>query len=153
MRVLALPLLVALVLADDQNRSVTADDLALLAHRLDRRSYLHDPFRRLGSGGSALAAVVAAATGSWRCSHAHKSLRVRAGPRMVATPDAFRSSAARCHGVRIFGPSPVTATVNSKCAAAQPSPATRTAGRPAVVIGSTASTMPSYSNGPFPGFP
>jgi hypothetical protein len=42
-----------LVLADDENRSVTADDLALLAHRLDRRSYLHDPFRlvrRLGSG-------------------------------------------------------------------------------------------------------
>src|SRR5271170_610564 len=55
MRELALPLLVALVLADDQNRAVAADDLALLAHRLDRRSYLHDPFqaalfRRLGSG-------------------------------------------------------------------------------------------------------
>jgi hypothetical protein len=43
-----------LVLADDEDRSVAADDLALLAHRLDRRSYLHDPFqmvRRLGSGG------------------------------------------------------------------------------------------------------
>src|SRR3954471_2616505 len=41
-----LALLVAGVLADDEHRAVTADDLALLAHRLDRRSYLHDPFRR-----------------------------------------------------------------------------------------------------------
>ena len=63
--------------------------------------------------------------------------------------------------MRILGPSPVIATVNSKCAAgepswekiAQPSPATRTAGRPAVVIGSIASTMPSSSCGPFPGLP
>src|SRR5664279_2274814 len=43
-----LTLLVALVLADHQHHSVAADDLALLAHRLDRRSYLHDPFQRLG---------------------------------------------------------------------------------------------------------
>src|SRR5271163_1143156 len=42
---LALPLLVALVLANDQHRAMAADDLALLAHRFDRRSYLHDPFR------------------------------------------------------------------------------------------------------------
>jgi len=42
---LALPLLVAGVLADHEDRAVTADDLALLAHRLDRRSYFHDPFR------------------------------------------------------------------------------------------------------------
>src|SRR5919206_678273 len=40
-----LALLVTRVLADDEHRSVAADDLALLAHRLDRRSYLHDPFR------------------------------------------------------------------------------------------------------------
>src|SRR5881397_2915547 len=45
MRALPLPLLVTGVLADDQHRAVAADDLALLAHRLDRRSYLHDPFR------------------------------------------------------------------------------------------------------------
>src|SRR5450631_199427 len=50
-----LTLLVTLVLADHQHHPVAADDLALLAHRLDRRSYLHDPFqaavfRRLGSG-------------------------------------------------------------------------------------------------------
>src|SRR5262245_66251583 len=42
---LALPLLVSRVLADDKDPPVAADDLALLAHRLDRRSYLHGPFR------------------------------------------------------------------------------------------------------------
>src|ERR1700719_2545021 len=63
-----LALLVALVLADHEHHSVAADDLAFLAHRLDRRSYLHDPFRRLGSVDAALAAVAAAATGSWICS-------------------------------------------------------------------------------------
>src|SRR5215207_4850050 len=42
---LPLPLLVTGVLADDEHRAVAADDLALLAHRLDRRSYLHDAFR------------------------------------------------------------------------------------------------------------
>src|SRR3954452_1858465 len=40
-----LTLLVTGVLADHEDRTVAADDLALLAHRLDRRSYLHDPFR------------------------------------------------------------------------------------------------------------
>src|ERR1051325_2724267 len=44
-RALPLPLLVTGVRADDQHAPVAADDLALLAHRLDRRSYLHDPFR------------------------------------------------------------------------------------------------------------
>jgi hypothetical protein len=61
-----LTLLVALVLADHEHHPMAADDLAFLAHRLDRRSYLHDPFRRLGSGDPALAAVAAAATVSWR---------------------------------------------------------------------------------------
>ena len=41
---------------------MAADDLALLAHRLHRRSYLHGPFRRVWSSGAALAAVEAAAT-------------------------------------------------------------------------------------------
>src|SRR5215217_7604287 len=41
----ALPLLVPGVLADHEHPPVAADDLALLAHRLDRRSYLHGPFR------------------------------------------------------------------------------------------------------------
>src|SRR6059058_3343730 len=45
MTLLALPLLVPGVLADDQHAPVAADDLALLTHRLDRRSYLHGPFR------------------------------------------------------------------------------------------------------------
>src|SRR5215218_305223 len=47
MFLLALPLLVPRVLADHEDPAVPADDLALLAHRLDRRSYLHDPFRSL----------------------------------------------------------------------------------------------------------
>src|SRR4028118_393777 len=38
---LPLPLLVAWIGADDENPPVTADDLALLAPRLDRRSDLH----------------------------------------------------------------------------------------------------------------
>src|SRR3954469_6171489 len=42
---LPLPLLVPRVLADHQDAAVPADDLALLTHRLDRRSYLHGPFR------------------------------------------------------------------------------------------------------------
>src|SRR3954447_19061684 len=46
MSLLALTLLVPRVLADHEDRPMAADDLALLAHRLDRRSYLHDPFRR-----------------------------------------------------------------------------------------------------------
>src|SRR5687767_8228496 len=42
---LPLPLLVSRVRADHENPAVTPDDLALLAHRLDRRTYLHVPFR------------------------------------------------------------------------------------------------------------
>src|SRR5438445_5883995 len=80
-----LALLVTLVLADHEHHAIAADDLALLAHRLDRRSYLHDPFRRLGSGGPALAAVAAAATGSWTCSRARKRTRTRAGLPMLAS--------------------------------------------------------------------
>ena len=37
----ALPLLVTGVLADDPHHAVAADQLALLAHLLDRRSDLH----------------------------------------------------------------------------------------------------------------
>src|SRR5829696_1542468 len=68
---LPLPLLVTGVRADDQHAPVAADDLALLAHRLDRRSYLHDPFR-LVPVDSALAAGTAAATTS-RTSRARQS--------------------------------------------------------------------------------
>src|SRR5439155_19722255 len=60
-----LALLVTLVLVDHQHHAIAADDLAFLAHRLDRRSYLHDPSRRLVSRDPALAAARAAATGSW----------------------------------------------------------------------------------------
>src|SRR5690349_22039251 len=45
MTALPLTLLVPRVLADHTHPPVAADDLALFTHRLDRRSYLHDPFR------------------------------------------------------------------------------------------------------------
>src|ERR671931_1650873 len=57
----ALPLLVTRVLADHEDRAMAADDLALLAHGLDRRPYLHVPLR-LDSRAAAMAAVPAAAT-------------------------------------------------------------------------------------------
>src|SRR5215213_4583382 len=46
-KVLPLPLLVSRVLADHEHTAMAPDDLALLAHRLDRRSYFHDPFRTM----------------------------------------------------------------------------------------------------------
>ena len=63
--------------------------------------------------------------------------------------------------VSTSGPSAVTATVCSKCAArlpsrvtaVQPSASTRVSGRPIATIGSIASTMPSASFGPRPGWP
>src|SRR5215207_3595155 len=73
---LPLPLLVTGVRADDQHAPVATNDLALLAHRLDRRSYLHDPFR-LVPVDSALAAGAAAATTS-RTSRAAGAERLRA---------------------------------------------------------------------------
>src|SRR3954462_479040 len=74
--------------------------------------------------------------------------RIRPGgaPGGYATPFS-------CHGVRTRGPSGVTAIVNSKCAASepscekivQPSSLIRTWWRPALTIGSTARTIPSSS--------
>src|SRR5919199_563746 len=61
-KALPLPLLVPRVLADHEDAPVAADDLALLAHRLDRRSYLHDPFRRFDPDRVALVAGPATAT-------------------------------------------------------------------------------------------
>src|SRR6516165_9378997 len=87
-----LALLVTLVLADHQHHPVAADDLAFLAHRLDRRSYLHDPFRRLGSGEAALAAVAAAATSSWRSSRASKKPSPSSGTTDLSNSPGRRSS-------------------------------------------------------------
>src|SRR5579862_9447019 len=109
---LALPLLVARVLANHQHVSVAADDLALLAHRFDRRSYLHDPLRVVPDG-SALAAVTAAATA--RGLRADRPGQVTRAQRVIL-PTPPGSPSGRCHGVRTRGPSAVTATVNSKCA-------------------------------------
>src|SRR3712207_2439720 len=61
MRPLPLPLLVTGVLADDEHPPVAADDLALLAHRLDRGSYLHVHFRLAVPGGGADGLSAAAA--------------------------------------------------------------------------------------------
>src|SRR5919112_2255648 len=62
MRPLPLSLLVTGVLADHEHPPVAADDLALFAHRLDRGSYLHVPFRlavpRGGAGRSSDAAAI-----------------------------------------------------------------------------------------------
>ena len=52
--ILALLLLVLRVYTDDHNAALAANDLALLADRLYRRSYLHDilpPFLKLRNGG------------------------------------------------------------------------------------------------------
>src|SRR5215208_5057795 len=59
---LALPLLVAGIRADHEDPAVAPDDLALLAHRLHRRSYLHDPFRACIPDGEALETGAVAAT-------------------------------------------------------------------------------------------
>src|SRR3954466_3663238 len=121
---LALPLLVSRVLADHEDPAVAADDLALLAHRLDRRSYLHDPFRSDDPDGEALetGAVAAtiprsgllhadgpldlSATGEYSAvSGASAAIRRRVGWRSeLACRRRFRGSrASRCssgHGVR-----------------------------------------------------
>ena len=41
---LALTLLVARILTDDENLAMASDNLALVAHLLDRRTYLHITF-------------------------------------------------------------------------------------------------------------
>src|SRR5690606_24215055 len=86
-----LPLLVTRIRADDQHAPMAADDLALFAHRLDRRSYLHDPFR-LVPVDPALAAGAAAATAS-RTKHARATARLRA--RRWIVPKALEESCAQ----------------------------------------------------------
>src|SRR3954463_11020718 len=85
-RCLPLPLLVTLVLTDDKDPAVAPDDLALLAHRLDRRSYLHVSFRA-DPGGTALEAVPASATSPRmkQSRRAGEAGRLRARPGSIAT--------------------------------------------------------------------
>src|SRR5690242_3591153 len=108
MRAMELPLtlLVTGVGADHEHGAVPADDLALLAHRPDRRSYLHGSFQKGEILGSA-----------------RRLTPRKARPPMVAAgrdglPCAQASS---FQGVSTRGPSAVTAMVNSKCAASDPS--------------------------------
>src|SRR3954449_1562361 len=92
---LPLSLLVSRVRADDEDPPVTADDLALLAHRLDRRSYLHGPFRLMIQTW-ALATVAATATlrrnGTVRRARTRSGLRAR--PRIVAKGEVASTGAA-----------------------------------------------------------
>src|SRR3954452_1413168 len=98
---LALPLLVPRIGADHQHRAMAANDLALLAHRLHRRSYLHEPLLE-----------------DWRKRARASALPPQARPMSVAK---LAYPVVSCQGVRIRGPSAVTAIVNSKCAASDPS--------------------------------
>src|SRR3954447_2020926 len=97
---LPLPLLVARVGADDQHRSMAADDLALLAHRLDRRSYLHEPLLE-----------------DWRTRAQDRDPAAGATREHSEAPQPTVS----CQGVSTRGPSAVIAIVNSKWAASDPS--------------------------------
>src|SRR4051812_1432522 len=130
---LPLPLLVSWVLADHEDPPVTADDLALLAHRLDRRSYLHDPFRswsrRGGSGDrdghryhASGAHALAHRTHHGPSATKQNTKRHRRPQGSSFGPHQAAAAALRsCHGVRIRGPSAVMAMVNSKWAASEPS--------------------------------
>src|SRR5690242_14368756 len=80
---LPLPLLVPGVLADHEHPPVAADDLALFTHRLDRRSYLHDPFRLMIQTGWLWRPSGAAATMPPERSHAEAS-RLRARQSRIA---------------------------------------------------------------------
>src|ERR1700722_17132847 len=165
---LALPLLVTGVRTDHEHPTVAADDLALLAHRLDRGSYLHAEFTL--SIGNTLRLI--SPLRLWRPvqsplprrkARAARKHHAAGAPGDVSTgaQAAARPLPASCHGVSTRGPSAVIAIVNSKWAASDPSwekidhrsSATRTAWRPAVTIGSTASTIPSSSGMPEPAVP
>src|SRR3954451_6761440 len=126
---LPLPLLVTGVLADHEHPSVATDDLALLAHRLDRGSYLHVPFRltyredarfRKPSGAAAILRGVGRTRRARVAQGATKKLSkgVCARRRDVGRrPRRADQAAARrldsCQGVRMRGPAAVIAIVNS----------------------------------------
>src|SRR3954471_4608092 len=78
----ALPLLVTRIRADHQDRTVAADDLALLAHGLDRRPYLHFPLRF--SPRDASRSAFSPASPTPRKLPAARSAAVKARPHMVA---------------------------------------------------------------------
>src|ERR1700712_2232299 len=91
---LPLTLLVTRIRADDQNRAVAADDLALFAHRLHRRSYLHGP-------------LLADSRKRAQDTKVPPQARPSRVAKLIQPP-------ASCHGVRTRGPAAVTAIVNSK---------------------------------------
>src|SRR5207237_4160407 len=104
---LPLTLLVARVLADHEHRAAAADDLALLAHRLHRRSDLHAPrstfvYVRTGAGPR-----------SRRCARQPEKIssRDQAGCGAPALARAGLRASARRQGVGIGRPPPGTAAV------------------------------------------
>src|SRR5690348_3905579 len=109
---LALPLLMARVLADHQDRPVSADYLALLAHRLYGSSNLH-------CSGSRLDNRIPARPMNRTAERTNRPQR----PTKKDSRDGPLGTAgqASCQGVRMRGPPGVTATVNSKWAAREPS--------------------------------
>src|SRR3954447_25195533 len=117
---LALPLLVIRVLADDEHPSVPTDDLALLAHRLDRRSYLHVPFR-LGDRRRWLWPPREAAATSRGPAHADPAVRTRTR-----------------HDSKGFGGRPRgdPAVASAPCRVRRTRTTTQGTGRPAAVAGS-----------------
>src|SRR5215217_7054825 len=158
MRAMALPLtlLVTRVLADHEHRAVAANDLALLAHGLDRRSDLHAPRSTFEN----LKRTALRAQETARRQNNSEKIAGAFRPGQAACSTS-RSASSSCHGVRIRGPAAVIAIVNSKWAASEPSweytdqlsRPIRMAGPPTLTIGSTARTMPSSSSGPLPGGP
>src|SRR3954469_11438153 len=99
---LPLPLLVTLVGADHEHPAVTPDDLALLAHRLDRRSYLHVSFRADPGEAALVAGTAPATTPRKKRNLAHDELgRPRTRPRSIATcgpTSSWRNGARRRSG-------------------------------------------------------
>ena len=79
--------------------------------------------RETAIAGGAARSLGAAARALWARDAADAPARVRRWPRAVEPRAAQAAARARdsCQGVRIRGPSAVIATVNSKCAASEPS--------------------------------
>src|SRR3954464_9902510 len=93
---LPLTLLVTRVLTDHEDRAMTADDLALLAHGLDRRSDLHAPRITFCIRKNRRKAQESA----MRHQPRKDSSRSQAGWAAEAGARGALSASSRCHGVR-----------------------------------------------------
>src|ERR671914_121079 len=133
--VLPLTLLVTRVRADHQHAPVPADDLALLAHRLDRRSYLHAPFRLMIQTG-------------WLWRPGRPPLPVPRTGNVVAQPDLAAQSATQQDSNM---PEPLAVAL--LVATALPGPVLAHDSRessPATSVGAFAGTVPGVPSSPGP---